>query len=218
MAPTGSGKGRLIYADDFNDPKSGWPNESTRPMRDGRIYQRAYIGGLYRIDVKFEGWIYTAPKRQPPGEFTCEFRGRVFGDRSEAVGQLILNVGYPTQGRFFRVRIHHNGNVSMAQKEKENDEMVSLDELRPGNVNTGPTSLNTLVLHAGKQTMDIFVNGRRVGETLAIPWEEKPSSVSIGVSCQARNMCGELDRFEIRELDKFASDNSKSGSTASPAR
>ena len=66
MAAPGSGKGRLIYADDFNDPTSGWPNESTRPMRDGRIYQRAYIGGLYRIDVKFEGWIYTAPKRSPP--------------------------------------------------------------------------------------------------------------------------------------------------------
>ena len=64
--------------------------------------------------------------------------------------------------------------------------------------------------------MDIFVNGRRVGETLAIPWEEKPSSVSIGVSCQARNMCGELDRFEIRELDKFASDNSKSGVDGEP--
>ena len=34
----------------------------------------------------------------------------------------------------------------------------------------------------------------------------KPSGVSIGVSCQARNLHGELDRFEIRELDRFASE------------
>ena len=203
MAASGSGKGRVIYADDFNDPTSGWPNESTRPLPDGRIYQRAYARGLYRIDVKFEGWIYAAPPRRPPAEFTCEVTGRVFGDRSEARGQLILNVEYPTQGRFFRVRIHDGGNVSMARKDDESDEMISMGELYPGNVTTGRTALNTLVLHAGKKRMDVFVNGRRVGETLAIPWDEKPSGVSIGVSCQARNLRGELDRFEIRELDRF---------------
>lgn len=183
----------------------GWPDESPAERTRNANYHRGYVGGFYRIDVNFKGWIYAGPPVQPSGEFSCEIVGRVYGDQRDSKGAIILNLACPNKDRAIRFRIHTDGRVTTAQSEGSSTRMLEIREDSPNNVATGATALNALLVHVRTRKIDVFVNGRRVGETLTLPWDELPNDVSIGVTCQSPNLRGELDRFELRELDRFAS-------------
>ena len=80
----------VVIFDDFNDPKTGWPNESAEQRARNADEHYGYIDGLYRLDRNVKSWRFGSGPKIAASEFTCEVVARVYGDNPTSSGSMII--------------------------------------------------------------------------------------------------------------------------------
>jgi len=109
--------GDAVFADDFSNASSGWPQDSTEDTR------RAYSGGTYQMDVtsdKFWSWA-PAPVNTPP-DVILSVDARVLTSTGESDFGLLCR--YQDSRNFYALEISEDGYFSIWKS--VNDETTSI--------------------------------------------------------------------------------------------
>ncbi len=109
--------GEVVFADDFSDPDSGWPQDSTEDTG------RAYSGGAYQMDVtsdKYWSWA-PAPENTPP-DVILSVEARV--QTSTGDGDFGLLCRYQDSRNFYALEISEDGYFSIWKSIDDETEMI----------------------------------------------------------------------------------------------
>ena len=190
----------MLYVDEFNDRTSGWDEEpAEQRFKKGDEYH-GYVDGLYCIDA------YTGPAwwfwRFPKGafsEFTCNVVARVYGDKPDSFGKLLIGIGLEGPNGL-QVGLHADGRIFVLRRDRSAEGWKNLGVRRHSAIKTGPNDFNKFVLNVRKRRVEIFINGVQVYDPVNLDWDVTPANLSLGIDCKVPNIRAEFDRIEIREL------------------
>jgi len=113
-APT---SGDAVFADDFSNASSGWPQDSTEDTR------RAYSGGTYRMDVTSDNfWSWAPAPVDTPPDVILSVDARVL--TSTGGGDFGLLCRYQDSRNFYALEISEDGYFSIWKS--VNDETTSI--------------------------------------------------------------------------------------------
>ena len=192
---------RLVFADDFDNPRSGWASETAEEAALAADHHRGIVDGMYRQDGNAPGWWHWTCPKQVPAAFSCEVVARVFGDNPQASGAVMIQVD---NGRFgLQVKLDNQGRVRVL---KSNPLATGepyhngLNAAANDAIKTGPLAFNTINFQVADQKCEIRVNGVLVLDPFDVTWEQKPSNLQLGVGCDVPNVRVEYGRIEIREI------------------
>ncbi|MGO9465244.1 MAG: serine/threonine protein kinase [Isosphaeraceae bacterium] len=199
-APATPRTGSVLYVDEFNDRTSGWDEEpAEQRFKKGDEYH-GYVDGLYCIDA------YTGPAwwfwRFPKGafsEFTCNVVARVYGDKPDSFGKLLIGIGLEGPNGL-QVGLHADGRIFVLRRDRSAEGWKNLGVRRHSAIKTGPNDFNKFVLNVRKRRVEIFINGVQVYDPVNLDWDVTPANLSLGIDCKVPNIRAEFDRIEIREL------------------
>jgi hypothetical protein len=193
----------IISADEFNDPRSGWPIGLRAEERHG------YETGVYFIEARANGWWYWTSGATVTDGNTLQVVGRVRGGMrgKPASWYVVCETKDPGQAkdgraRGFQVYINAEGELflsppSPTENRFPNDPRIGPivhTAIRPG------TEFNTVELRLQKRRVELFVNGVRVCDPVTFDWDVTPAKFSLGGGGGESRSRAEFGRFEIRSL------------------
>ena len=196
------GSARVLFVDEFDDPKSGWDQEPADQRQKNSEEHHGYVDGLYRLDGNKAGawWLWSCPAGGLP-EFTCKLVGRVYGENPTGSGAMILLVG--GHGHNLQVTIDTRGRLNVlyngAEPNAPSKEVV-LALRSHAAIKTGPRDFNTIVLQLRKRPAKILVNGVQIHEPVTLNWDATPAELQLGIDCWSPNVRAEFDRIEVRAI------------------
>jgi hypothetical protein len=183
---------RLVFADDFRDPRSGWP-------RDGKTH--GYIGGSYCIDAMEGAWGWNCPSG-PLNDSAYRIVGRASGNDESSWG-IVLTTPKPND-HGIQVRINRNGELFI-------EPCMFWNSPIPKGPRIGPVSHpairrgddpNTLVLLVRRRRVEIYVNSEEVCPPVKLDWDLTPCGPALAVFGSAPGKTrAEFHEIEIRHLD-----------------
>jgi hypothetical protein len=147
--------GKLVFQDDFKDPKSGWFIYKSDDAHGG-----AYGSGEYRVwSVGKNTVIVLNPKtRQQLSDFSAEVDVRKTSDQKGAVMGIIYRLN--DIGNYYRFAITDNQTFYVGkgdgQFEEELEPMTSSEYIKPGN------EYNRLKVVCKADTQDFYINGNKL--------------------------------------------------------
>lgn len=204
-APAPPRLGRLIYADDFSDPASGW-RRGPIDMGEGNVPNRLdYERGLYFIEAN-ENWYGAQPwdcTDLLPEPYQVRLVGRVLGtgDAEGTWGAFVITA----DGRGLSVRIDRHGAVSVEPAfqglEKYPGDRRYLGPIQHGAMRPAE-QWNTLTLRVQKRRLEVLVNNETVGKPIDLDWDLLPSKPQISVYKPnfGTRIRGEYEHVEVRAL------------------
>jgi serine/threonine protein kinase len=177
--------GRLIAADTFENPASGWGEEEFDGGPNAVPNRRGYMPGAYFLELNSTWWgtrswnATSAPVATP---YEIRVVGRVVGDGSPAGGWGICIMR--ADGKGVRVGIDRSGRLSVEPAQDGHPRMPNArDLLAPTKVDglRSPDVWNVLSVRLEARRLTVLVNGRAVGPPIQLDGNLLPSTPRIAV-------------------------------------
>lgn len=216
---------RVLFADEFDDPTSGWRRDEEQVIEGGLPFRRNYTGdGTYFLDAP-EGWVGAEAWNCTSGpiaeDFEIEAVGRVLGaGAGPAPGGWGL-VLYGPRNRGFQAGIDGAGMIAVdpgfwGVKDFPGDPHYLLPAahraIRPGR------QWNTLTLRVRRRQLEVLVNGARMGRPIRVDWDVLPAMPQIAIfkPLETTRVRAEFDRVVIRALPPAAAERGRDARAGGP--
>ncbi len=184
------GKAKVLFKDEFDDPKSGFPQRqgATRSADSG------YEKGKYFIRRLFS----TAAGRAAPWkvpECVCEVVGRVKGDTTGSWGVAATSAN-ASEGLHIMLSADGKVQVSPASSSAAQAGWPKLGPLAHRAIKRGD-DFNTLLLVLRSGQLEVFVNGVAVCDPVTLKKDLAPFSVALWLRSRQRTGEAEFERITV---------------------
>jgi formylglycine-generating enzyme required for sulfatase activity/serine/threonine protein kinase len=187
-------KAKLIYQDDFKDPKSGWQHL----MEPG--FSRGYENGRYimRSPQGNSWWFRNSPHQSVFSNFACQVVARATGPRSNGWGLEIISDLQQVKGCGIGFRLNSEGELQIqpGQWDPNKFQGPHVGPIHHPCIK-GHDEFNTLLMIVRGRQVETYVNSVAVCNPITLDREITPARFSLTAFAREKGVHVEFERFTI---------------------
>ncbi len=156
-----AGPGRILYADNFSDPASGWPVQSS----DAATRRVGYADGEYYVArLPGSGGSPYVMREEPFGDFLLEVDARLLEPTADAY--VFVDFRRQPGGEHYSFVVAPDEGAFIVRRNTDRTGVTVLDWTRAAAIQPGPAT-NRLGVRARGDELTLLVNGEAVGQARA---------------------------------------------------